>query len=80
MKLIVAKLLPLASGFTAPGGSCRLPEDGTAGLRMERAPCEEPAHSPAQVVSRRDLGTRNRETVEVSQKLIFLKWEKDEAQ
>lgn len=39
----------------------------------------EPINSPGQAVSLRDLGTRNSETVEVSQKLIFVKWEKDEA-
>lgn len=63
---------------------CRLPEDGTPGLQMEphslkMATAREPINSPGQAVREPDLSTRNSETVEVSQKLIFLKWEKDEA-
>lgn len=46
---------------------------------LKMATAREPINSPGQAVRRPDLSTRNSETVEVSQKLIFLKWEKDEA-
>lgn len=42
-------------------------------------PARAPINSPGQAVRLRDLGTRKSETVELSQKLIFLRWEKDEA-
>lgn len=46
---------------------------------LKMATAREPINSPGQAVRRPDLRTRNSETVEVSQKLIFLEWEKDEA-
>lgn len=80
-------------GITA--GGCREGKGREAGLQIPRRwhswssdqaparrrwlPAREPINNPGQAVSLRDLGTRNSETVEVSQKLIFLKWEKDEA-
>lgn len=80
--LSAVKLHPLESRFTAQL------RDAAAGSQkmalvvcrsLEVATAREPINSPGQAVRRPDLSTRNSETVEVSQKLIFLKWEKDEA-
>lgn len=93
VRLSVEKLFPLEPGFKARLGDAAGKEKGNAAAGSQKmalvvcrwssslsmATAGEPINSPGQAVRRPDLSTRNSETVEVSQKLIFLKWEKDEA-